>query len=82
LIESKAGKYKSAAPLLMKATELEPKLKEAHYQLAMALQKIGKQDLARQEFSLYRSLTQSTVEEAARMGMEFERTTRPSHGRW
>jgi tetratricopeptide (TPR) repeat protein len=49
-------KYAEALPEYSRARELNPELADAHYRLAQAYVRLGKKELAEEEFKIYRQL--------------------------
>ena len=71
----KRGDYRRAEALLADAVRLEPGLKQAHFEYATVLKKLGRSDLAAKEFGQFAALTSQGHEEDAHMMMELRRLT-------
>lgn len=69
-ILARRGDYMRAEALLAKAVHLEPALKEAHFQYATVLRKVGRPDLAENEIREFQALNTQRMEEDAEMMQE------------
>lgn len=67
------GDYARAKPLLETAAALEPNMKDAHFQFATVLKKLGESQLAEKEFEKFRLLTNERIQEDVSMMGELRR---------
>jgi Flp pilus assembly protein TadD len=69
------GDYKRAETLLRTAVRLDPELKEAQFQYATTLQKLGQSELARVHFEQFRALNGKRAAEDGLMMEELRRVS-------
>jgi tetratricopeptide (TPR) repeat protein len=58
ILLSEERRYTEAIPELQRAIALEPGLAQAHYRLAQAYQRTGRQDLAAKEMEIFEKLNE------------------------
>lgn len=74
-IYARRGNYKRAETLLRTAVRLDPELKEAQFQYATTLQKLGQSELAKVHFEQFRALNGQRTAEDGRMMEELRRVS-------
>ena len=66
IVHSDAGNDSTAVSDYEKAIQLDPQMEEAHYRLARAYRQLGEADKSKEQFQLYRQLSQASAQQEDR----------------